>query len=181
MVAARNLSRFLSYALRHDPSYVDGNGWADVQNLLERAGKQGYVADYSALVRAVQENEKQRFSLSEDGTKIRANQGHSFTVDLGLEEQQPPEALYHGTVDRFLPSIFENGLQKMSRQHVHLSADRLTALVVGRRRGRAVVLSVVADAMYRDGHKFFRSENGVWLTNSVPPQFLKQEPDDENG
>ena len=118
-------------------------------------------------------NDKKRFSFSPDGQLIRANQGHSVEVDLGLVPVEPPELLYHGTMERFLDSIREKGLLRGNRHHVHLSADRETAARVGQRRGRPVVLVVEAGRMHREGIAFFRSENGVWLTDAVPANFLQ--------
>lgn len=116
--------------------------------------------------------EKQRFAYNEAGDKIRANQGHSVDVELDLPESFPPETLYHGTVDKWLQSIFEHGLQKMSRHHVHLSADVATATNVGSRRGNPVILAVDAKRMHADGHKFYVSANGVWMADQVPPCYL---------
>jgi putative RNA 2'-phosphotransferase len=43
------------------------------------------------------------------------------------------------------------------------------ALTVGRRRGKAVALPIAVADMVRDGIVFYRSQNGVWLTDHVPP------------
>ncbi|HEV7625722.1 MAG TPA: RNA 2'-phosphotransferase, partial [Streptomyces sp.] len=118
-------------------------------------------------------SDKQRYAIDEDGEQVRANQGHSVTVELGLPAAEPPEWLYHGTVDRFLAAIRTEGLRPMNRHAVHLSPDRETATAVGARRGRPVVLPVEAGAMHRDGHTFRMSENGVWLVDAVPPQYLR--------
>lgn len=118
------------------------------------------------------ENDKQRFAIRADGCAIRARQGHSIAVDLELLPLEPPEQLYHGTVESFLPSIREHGLVRRSRQHVHLSADMETAATVGRRRGKPVVLTVQSGAMHRDGYRFYRSENGVWLVEAAPAAYL---------
>jgi putative RNA 2'-phosphotransferase len=125
------------------------------------------------LHEVVATNDKQRFSLSADGAKIRANQGHSVAVELGLIPMTPPELLYHGTATRFLTSIRETGLRSGSRQHVHLSADQATAVAVGSRHGKPVVLTVQAGQLHRAGGQFYLSENGVWLTGAVPPEYLE--------
>jgi putative RNA 2'-phosphotransferase len=124
------------------------------------------------LLEIVSTNDKQRFAFNEDATKIRASQGHSVEVELGLEAQAPPDMLYHGTVVRFLENIKATGLQKMQRRHVHLSKDKETALKVGNRRGEAIILSIYSGAMHRDGFTFFLSENGVWLTDNVPEKYI---------
>jgi putative RNA 2'-phosphotransferase len=124
------------------------------------------------LLRVVRENDKQRFALSSDGTKIRASQGHSILVDLALEPRVPPEKLYHGTAVRFLSSIRDNGLMRGNREYVHLSPDPLTAIEVGRRHGKPVVLTIFAMHMYTAGHEFYLSENGIWLTRHVPVSFM---------
>jgi putative RNA 2'-phosphotransferase len=126
------------------------------------------------LEEIVATSEKKRFALSADGRRIRANQGHSVDVDLNLQPIAPPELLYHGTVAKFLPSIRAQGLLKGQRHHVHLSADRATAETVGERRGVPIVLTVRSADMVRAGHLFYRSENGVWLTDHVPPPFLQE-------
>ena len=143
-----------------------------VNELLAAAARHGRSISREQLEEVVATNDKKRFSFSPDGLLVRANQGHSVEVDLGLVPIEPPELLYHGTVERFLDSIRAKGLVRGNRHHVHLSADRDTAARVGQRRGRPVVLVVEAGRMHRDGHRFFRSENGVWLTETVPPQYL---------
>lgn len=169
-------SKFLSLVLRHKPETIgvtlDAEGWIDVQALLEAMGRHGHALTRPDLERLVRESDKQRFALSEDGTRIRANQGHSVEVDLGLTPQTPPEKLYHGTVDRFLDSIRATGLEKRQRHHVHLSADIATASKVGERRGKPVLLEISSGHMHREGHRFFLSENGVWLVDHVPTQFI---------
>jgi putative RNA 2'-phosphotransferase len=120
----------------------------------------------------VAQNDKQRFAISDDGRAIRARQGHSIDVDLQLVPLAPPPLLYHGTAERFIISIREQGLVRRSRQHVHLSPDVPTAIKVGQRHGKPVVLTVKSAAMHGDGYHFYRAENGVWLVDSVPVAFL---------
>lgn len=170
------ISKFLSYVLRHKPEAIgialDDEGWVDVDELLGAAARNGKLISRELLAEVVATNDKQRFSFSPDGQSIRANQGHSVEVDLALEPCEPPELLYHGTVERFVDSIHRQGLLRGQRHHVHLSADRETAAKVGARRGRPVIIVVAAGNMHRAGHQFFRSTNGVWLTEAVPPEFL---------
>jgi putative RNA 2'-phosphotransferase len=170
------ISRFLSLVLRHDPARIgitlDSAGWTDVAALLAAAAAHGTAITREQLVEVVATSDKQRFALSPDGERIRANQGHSVEVELALAPATPPDVLYHGTVDRFLASIREQGLIKGARHHVHLSADLVTAEKVGGRRGRPVVLVVRAAEMVAAGHPFFVSLNGVWLTDHVPASFL---------
>ncbi|MHC4405874.1 MAG: RNA 2'-phosphotransferase [Planctomycetota bacterium] len=171
------MSKFLSYVLRHRPESVglalDEGGWVSVDELLEACRAQGRPISRRELHEVVTTNDKKRFALSPDGLRIRASQGHSVSVELGLEPREPPELLYHGTVERFLDSIRKEGLVRGKRHHVHLSPDEATARRVGKRRGRPVVLVVEAGRMHRDGHTFFRSANGVWLTESVSPEHLQ--------
>lgn len=170
------VSKFLSLVLRHQPESIglvlDPQGWADVDDLITRANGAGLAITRELLLEVVGANDKQRFALSEDGCRIRANQGHSIGVELGLEPIEPPEILYHGTATRFLTSILEHGLLKGQRDHVHLSADEETAIRVGKRHGIAVVLRVHAGRMFREGKRFYVSANGVWLTEHVPPSDL---------
>ena len=171
------ISKFLSLVLRHQPQRagieLDEAGWVDVDELLAGCARSGIRLDRARLEQLVRDSDKQRFALSEDGKRIRANQGHSVEVSLGYTPKEPPEVLFHGTVERFLSSIREKGLLRGSRHHVHLSADESTAAKVGQRRGRPVVLRVHAGAMHRDGHEFFVSDNGVWLTEHVPAIYLE--------
>lgn len=167
-------SKFMAYVLRHDPGSVgltlgDG-GWVPVDELVAAATRHGRRLDTAMIDRVLTAPGKKRYE-TRDGL-IRAAQGHSVAVDLGLEPRQPPPVLYHGTVARFLDSIFADGLRRGSRTHVHLSADQETATAVGARRGRPVVLVVDSAAMSADGHEFFQAANGVWLTLHVPPTFL---------
>jgi len=175
------ISKFLSYVLRHRPDAIglalDEGGWAAVDELIGRAAAAGRRLDRQRLQEVVETNDKQRFVLSEDGQRIRASQGHSIAVDLGLQPLEPPQVLYHGTATRFLAAIREQGLSPRSRTHVHLSADHDTAVRVGQRHGKPVVLVIDAAAMHAAGFRFFLSENGVWLTESVPHRFLSVYPD----
>jgi putative RNA 2'-phosphotransferase len=171
------ISKLLSYGLRHAPEKVglelDAAGWADVPGLLRALAGLGEVVTLDDLELLVRTSDKQRFSLSPDRARIRANQGHSIAVDLGLVPREPPDRLYHGTVRRFLEGIRSSGLQRGSRSHVHLSVDEETAeKVAARRKGQAVLLKVRAAAMHADGHVFYRSDNGVWLTEHVPPRYI---------
>jgi putative RNA 2'-phosphotransferase len=173
-------SRFLAWALRHAPHELglslDPAGWALVDAVLRACRARGVALDRAGLERLVAESDKQRFALSPDGRRIRAVQGHSIPVRLDHPEREPPPSLYHGTVARFLPSIEAQGLVPGQRHHVHLSADSETAAAVGRRRGRPVVLRVDAAAMHAEGHRYYLSPNGVWLTAHVPPRFLARLP-----
>ena len=170
-------SKFLSLVLRHQPETVgltlDEAGWVSVSELLTQLAAHGRGMSMEELEHVVATNDKQRFSFNADKTRIRANQGHSLkTLDLGLQPIEPPEILYHGTAERFLESILQTGLEKRSRQHVHLSADIDTAHKVGSRHGKPVILKVAAGQMQRNGCVFFRSDNGVWLTDHVPIVYL---------
>jgi len=147
---------------------LDENGWADVEELLIKA-----KIDRDILEEVVADNDKQRFAFNDDHTKIRASQGHSLKINLDLESMKPPYILYHGTVRKFLDSIFKKGLTKGKRQYVHLSKDIETAKKVGQRRGSPVILEIDSAKMYRKGFKFFLSKNGVWLTYHVPPIYIK--------
>lgn len=169
-------SKFLSLILRHRPEVIglalDDNGWASVEELLSKAPKGHISLSFEELKEVVDTNDKKRFAFSDDFTKIRANQGHSLTVDLKLEEKTPPGLLYHGTAVQNLGSIKGQGLIKGQRHHVHLSADKETALKVGGRHGKPVILTISAMNMYQSGIKFYQSENGVWLTDHVAVQFI---------
>jgi putative RNA 2'-phosphotransferase len=170
-------SKFLSLVLRHEPGKIglnlDAAGWVDVDALLTACRRNGVAIDRAGLEEVVATNDKKRFALSEDGRRIRASQGHSIEVSLGYKAQLPPARLFHGTATRFGPSIREQGLLKMERHHVHLSATEETARKVGGRHGKPLVLVVDSEAMAAAGHLFFLSENSVWLTESVPVQFIE--------
>lgn len=170
-------SKFLSLVLRHQPEAIgmtlDEEGWLDINDLIANANVRGKKLSLELLHEVVATNDKKRFALSDDGLRIRASQGHSVMgVDLKLEETDPPETLYHGTVAAFIESIRASGLQKRSRNHVHLSADETTATKVGSRRGKPIILHVDAAAMRQNEHKFYLSANGVWLVESVPTNYL---------
>lgn len=171
-----SISKFIALVLRHQPEHIgltlDEAGWADVSELLAKAAAAGRPIAPGVLQEVVATNDKQRFSFSADGRRIRANQGHSVEVTLGLAPVEPPAQLYHGTATRFLDTIWRGGLDKRQRHHVHLSADLATARAVGQRHGSVVVLQVDAARMRGDGHLFYRSDNGVWLTDHVAPRYL---------
>ena len=172
------LSVFLSLVLRHQPEAagitLDEHGWADVEALIQGISGTGRPMDMELLEDMVRTDEKGRYSFNEDRTLIRANQGHSIPVDVELTETTPPQVLYHGTASRFEQAILEQGLKPMSRLYVHLSGDAKTALTVGRRHGNPVVFEVDSSRMSRDGEHFYISQNGVWLTKRVKPEYLKR-------
>lgn len=172
------VSKFLSYILRHRPDAIgialDESGWANVEELLARSAHHGEALDRATLEEVVRTCPKRRYAFNDDRTLIRASQGHSLPVDLSLPPQTPPETLYHGTATRFLEAILREGLRSMNRTHVHLSADYETAVTVGKRHGKPIVLTIAAARMTSDGHRFYLSENSVWLAESVPPQYLSQ-------
>lgn len=169
------ISKFLSLVLRHAPEKIgltlDAEGWGAVDAIIRGAPMALTAED---IFRVVATSDKKRFALSPDGTRIRAQQGHSVAVDLGLVPEPPPPVLWHGTVARFLASIEATGLRPMNRHHVHLSPDHATAAAVGARRGPPVVLCIDAAAMAGAGHLFFQSGNGVWLTGTVPPGYIER-------
>jgi putative RNA 2'-phosphotransferase len=177
MPTTKKQSKFLSLILRHQPDkfgvVLDSAGWTDVGLLLEAMAKGGTPTTRDELGELVMTSDKQRFALSDDGTRIRANQGHSVEIELGLAPLAPPDVLYHGTVAEFLDGIRAHGLIKGARHHVHLSADLDTAKKVGGRRGKPVILTVQAARMAAAGHSFWRSENGVWLAEHVPTEFIE--------
>ncbi|WP_395106974.1 RNA 2'-phosphotransferase [Actinomadura sp. SCN-SB] len=170
------VSKYLARHLRHQPERIgltlDPAGWADVDELLTAAAAHGFPITRDELGQVVAANDKKRYAFDESGKRIRASQGHSIPVDLGLPVTPPPEVLYHGTVGRFLPMIWREGLKPMDRHAVHLSPDRETATRVGTRRGKPVILTVDAAGMAAAGHEFRVSANGVWLVDAVPPGFL---------
>lgn len=178
-------SRLLSRILRHKPQSVgielDEQGWVAVDVLLKALQNSKFTMDRAVLDEVVAKNDKQRFSYSADGTKIRANQGHSVKVSLGLVPQTPPDVLYHGTAQASLESIYKTGLSPQKRHHVHLSPDIPTAIKVGKRHGKVAVLAVDAKAMSDLGYVFYVSDNGVWLTDAVPAQYLTRLMDLGNG
>jgi putative RNA 2'-phosphotransferase len=163
--------------LRHDPQSIgielSPSGWVGVEELLAATARHRHPISRDQLDDVVRTNDKQRFAFSEDGSQIRANQGHSAPVDLGYEPATPPELLYHGTTGKFLDSIRRHGLHKRRRHHVHLSPSLATATAVGARRGEAEILTIRAQAMHAAGHTFYVTPNQVWLTDEVPPEFIE--------
>ncbi|MEZ4686075.1 MAG: RNA 2'-phosphotransferase [Bacteroidia bacterium] len=172
----KRLSKFLSLVLRHKPETIGlqlgEQGWVDFSVLLEKLGQTDLDTSREELLAMIADNDKQRFSYDAASDRIRAAQGHSVQVELGYSPQEPPERLFHGTVGRFLDSIAAQGLLPGSRHQVHLSPDVETATRVGDRRGKAVILNIDAAAMHSEGFAFFRSDNGVWLCDHVPPRYI---------
>ncbi|MBQ7850581.1 MAG: RNA 2'-phosphotransferase [Clostridia bacterium] len=175
MKTMTEISKLIAMVLRHKPERLqltlDEHGWCDAEKLVQRINNsQPFTMEM--LEQIVAEDGKQRYSFNGDHTMIRANQGHSVPVDVELPVKEPPAVLYHGTAERFLPSIRATGLEHRSRLYVHLSADEQTAQVVGKRHGTPAVLVVEAGRMAGDGYRFFLSANGVWLTEAVPVQYI---------
>ena len=176
MKNSNRLGRFLSYVLRHQPSAagltLDRSGYAEMKDLLAGVRAAGHDVTREDILRCVAEDAKGRFEMCERALRIRAAQGHSIEVDLGLAARQPPDILWHGTVPAAIEGIRDTGIERRKRHHVHLSPDQESATVVGRRRGRPVLLPVHAGAMYQAGHVFYLSANGVWLTDHVPAEYV---------
>lgn len=172
----KSVSKSMSYVLRHRPDAIgiklDPNGWVDVGDLLGAFQRDGKRYTREIIDRAVAENDKRRFEFNEDGTRIRARQGHSIEVDLGYEPATPPDVLFHGTAKRNLDSVREKGLLKMNRHHVHLSTSKETMLAVAQRHGKPIILEVDAKRMHADGHVFYVTDNSVWLVDTVGPGYL---------
>jgi putative RNA 2'-phosphotransferase len=170
------LSKFLSFVLRHKPEAIglalDPQGWASIDELIEKGNAAGTRFDREDLLHVVETSDKKRFSVSTDGQRVRAAQGHSVSVELGLLPQEPPPVLYHGTATRFVASIRSEGLEPQARQQVHLSVDESTAHLVGQRHGKPYIFQINALSMHANGFKFYLADNGVWLTDHVPPEFL---------
>jgi putative RNA 2'-phosphotransferase len=174
----KTISKNLSYVLRHRPDSIgivlEAAGWVNVEELLAAFARDGRPLSRELLDQIVAESDKQRFELSPDGARIRARQGHSVEVDLGYEPAQPPNVLYHGTAARFLESIWQQGLIKGRRHHVHMSTDQQTMRAVAMRKGKPVLLAIDARRMSAGGHQFFVTGNRVWLTDHVPAEYLKE-------
>ena len=172
----KKTSKFLSYVLRHHPELIglnlDENGWADVEELIIKSTNDTQGFTFEELNEIVETNDKKRFIFNEDKTRIRASQGHSIGIDLNLKSQQPPEFLYHGTAQVNVDSILKNGIEKRSRQHVHLSLDRETATKVGMRHGKPIILTISTGKMFDDGILFYLSENNVWLTDFIDAEYI---------
>lgn len=172
-----NNGKFLALILRHKPQTIgitlDEHGWANVDDLISGIQKDRPF-DMAMLEEIVATDDKQRYSFNADKTRIRANQGHSIKVDVELERKTPPEILWHGTGRKYVDNIDAQGLKKKSRLYVHLSKDYETAVKVGKRHGEPVIYEVNAGQMTRDGYEFYLSANGVWLTDHVPPQYLRK-------
>lgn len=172
-----SLGKFLSLVLRHKPEVInitlDEYGWANVEELINGINAtSNYSITTEILEQIVANNNKNRYSFNKDKTLIRANQGHSVSVDVELEECEPPDVLYHGTAHKFTCSIEEVGIIPKSRLYVHLSTDIDTATKVGERHGSPIIYSVEAKRMYYDGYKFYKSVNGIWLTKFIPVEYF---------
>jgi putative RNA 2'-phosphotransferase len=173
----QHISKLLSLVLRHQPEKIglslNENGWASVPALIEKINAAGNTIDFALLQKVVDENDKKRFTFNDDKTMIRASQGHSIEVELDLKKVAPAEYLYHGTVPKYAAAIRNEGLQKMSRQHVHLSKDKETAVKVASRRGKPIVLTINAGAMHTARLTFYLSANEVWLTDEMPVKYIE--------
>lgn len=170
------ISKYFSYLLRHKPESIglslDENGWANIDELIQKTDDFELNKDIIDIV--VETNDKKRFSISDDRVYIRANQGHSIVVDLELMPIQPPQYLVHGTAERFIEIIREQGLNKMQRHHVHLSESPAVAKNVGSRYGKPILLNIATKEMFDDGFIFYKSANNVWLVDLVPPKYIKE-------
>lgn len=172
-----NISKYMSLILRHKPDVIgielDEHGWANVNDLISGIEKDNHGFNFELLEEIVRSDSKQRYSFNDDKSFIRANQGHSVNVDVELKEKEPPEYLYHGTGEKYVKSINQDGLIPKSRLYVHLSKDIKTAENVGKRHGKEIIYRINSGRMYRNGYKFYLSENGIWLTKEAPVKYLE--------
>ncbi|MCP3924420.1 MAG: RNA 2'-phosphotransferase [Desulfobacterales bacterium] len=175
MQSTRKISKYFSYILRHHPEAIgitlDDEGWAQIDELIEKTKK--FKLTMEMIQTVVDTNDKKRFTLSSDKRRIKANQGHSIEVDLALEPIDPPDFLLHGTAQKSIESIMDKGILKGQRHHVHLSETKETAFAVGQRYGKPVLLKIDSNKMAGDGFKFYKSLNGVWLVEGVPPRYIE--------
>lgn len=172
---SKKISKFLSLILRHSPEEIglelDANGWAEISDIIEKSA-QTIKLNGVAIKEVIASSDKQRFKISNDGLRVRANQGHSIKIDLELQPVSPPKSLYHGTAYQFVDSISRDGLLRGARQYVHLSSNVEVARFVGQRHGKPIVLQVDSGSMSKQGFSFLLSDNNVWLTEHVPSEFL---------
>ena len=177
------ISKFLSLVLRHNPGKIgiqlDPAGWTEIDTLIDALAENGLSISRQELDDVVYNSDKKRFPYSDDGQYIRANYGHSIPIDLQYEPRKPPEILFHGTARRFIDSIRHEGLTAQKRQYVHLSKDEPTAVQVGQRHGKPVILQIISGEMFQDGYKFYQSDSGIWLTKKVPIDYIRF-PDQSN-
>ena len=173
----KKISKYLSFILRHQPDSIglelSDEGWANIKELIGKTRK--FELTKELINTVVETNDKKRFLISEDGERIKANQGHSIKVKLKLEPVTPPDVLLHGTAERFLESILKEGLTNQQRHHVHLSETQKTAMSVGSRCGKPVLLKVDSRRMHSDGFEFFKTKNDVWLVDCVPVKYLEKQ------
>ena len=176
-IELKRMGKYVSMLLRHHPEeagiVIDGHGWTDVMDLIDKVSPK-YPLTEDLLHQIAFGPDKQRYEFSEDGKRVRAVHGHSIKVDLGYSEMEPPKFLYHGTAEKYRESIEKTGLEKRNRQYVHLSERIDQAKDVGRRHGKLVLYQVDANKMYSDGYVFYRSTSGVWLTESVPIEYMSE-------
>ena len=174
--AIEKISKYFSFILRHKPEAIglklDSEGWANVTDLIDKTTDFDLTKEIVDIV--VETNDKQRFKLNSNKAKIKANQGHSISIDFNLEALEPPDSLFHGTAERFIESINLSGLKKQKRHHVHLTESISVAKSVGRRYGQFVLLKVDAKRMHDEGFSFFKTENNVWLVEEVPSEYIKK-------
>ena len=172
-----NISKYMSLILRHKPDVIgielDEHGWANVNDLISGIEKDNHGFNFELLEEIVRSDSKQRYSFNDDKSLIRANQGHSVNVDVELKEKEPPEYLYHGTGEKYVKFINQDGLIPKSRLYVHLSKDIKTAEYVGKRHGKEIIYRINSGRMYRNGYKFYLSENGIWLTKEASVKYLE--------
>jgi putative RNA 2'-phosphotransferase len=172
-----HIGKFMSLVLRHEPQAIgaklDVDGWLPLETLVNGMQKTYPSITVQNIVEIVESSDKKRFQFSESRSHIRAVQGHSVAIEGStVQLAEAPEYLYHGTAISKVVTIQSEGLKPMSRIHVHLSADRETAIIVGRRHGKPAVFQVNSAVAKSDGVQFFLAENGVWLCNSLPPKYL---------
>lgn len=175
-----NISMFMSKVLRHEPHIIgitlDENGWTNLDEFNVKLKKVFNNISIDKIKYIVDTDEKKRYSILDN--KIRANQGHNSKLKVNLEFNKvvPNKSLYHGTIDKFINSIKENGLLPQSRQYVHLSSSLKVAKNVAKRRineGNIVIIEIDVEKMIKDGYDFYLSDNNVFLVKNIPNIYFK--------
>ena len=168
------VSKYMSYLLRHNPENLkmDSEGFVDLDELLAKL-KEKFPVNKQLILEIVERSERKRFEIRNG--KIRALYGHSIPVMLKLKEDKTVKILYHGTTPEAAAEILKSGLKPMKRNWVHLSPTVEIARQVGlRRTSKPAILKIDAEKAKKNGIKFYKATEQVYLCKQIPPRYIKR-------
>jgi 2'-phosphotransferase len=176
-------SKAMSFLLRHGAERegvpIGPDGMMKITDLLDWLNNKDARVTSDDIIEIVMNDKKGRYRLNEDKTKICAVQGHSLGLNV-VERKLPVwtklAPLIHCSYVKHRSGIEHTGLNRMSRQHIHMCDPEIGASWDLLRNNSNMYVIVDTIRARAAGIVFLQAENGVILSNGIngiiPPQYL---------